>query len=159
MIRESNNQHYHFTDSLPCVHAAKKAKLGAFSSSARISTFLSSISNLNVEFHHTAGKTLKLVDYISRNPLKCSEEKCQICNFNSKQVQIGDNAGKVREISMQEIMDGTAKMPFGQRQTWLQAQNDDKTHSILKKLIDTSQAPEKKRTKNEHTKLKLLHKQ
>ena len=156
-IRENNNQHQHFTDSLPCVHAARKAKLGAFSSSARISTFLSSISHLNVEFHHTAGKSIKLVDYISRHPNACNDKGCQICKFNSEMVKIGDNAVNLNEISIKEVMDGKIKIPFAQKNTWLQAQNEDGTHATLKQLINTSQAPQRKKTKNENTKLKLLH--
>ena len=155
-IRENNNAVIHFTDSLPCVQAYKRAKKGAFSASARIATFLTSISSLNVEIVHTAGKSLKLVDYISRHPNVCNERKCQICKFSSEQAEIGDSVAKLNSIQIQEILSGKLPLPFLQRQSWIDAQNRDKTHIILKQLIQNSQAPEKKKTKDENTKLKLL---
>ena len=40
-IRESENLTTHFSDNQPCVDAWKRARKGAFSSNARIATFLS----------------------------------------------------------------------------------------------------------------------
>ena len=56
-----NTQHpiTHHTDQLPCVMAFNRSKRGAFSSSARISTFLTTISQLNVEIIHEPGKMKK----------------------------------------------------------------------------------------------------
>ena len=56
-IRESLTTTIHHTDSLPCVQAYKRSKLGAFSNSARIATYLTSLSALNVEIVHIPGKT------------------------------------------------------------------------------------------------------
>ena len=98
-IRESRHQTQHFTASMPCVHAFRRAKKGAFSSSVRIATFLTSISGLNVDIIHTAGKKLTLVDYISRHPVTCKEEKCQICKFTKDQVAVGDNAASIKSSS------------------------------------------------------------
>ena len=156
-IRESKSIVHHFTDSLPCVQAFKRARLGHFSSSARISTFLTAISTLNVEIHHTPGKNIPLVDYISRNPVTCSQNGCQICKFIKEQVDIGDNIGKLNMIQIQDILSGKSRVPFLQRNSWLKAQNRDPTHSKLKQLIKHSQAPEHKKTKHENTKIKLLH--
>ena len=144
-IRENNNTIHHFTDSLPCVQAFKRARLGAFSTSARISTFLTTISSLNVEIHHTPGKNIQLVDYNSRNPTTCSQAKCQICKFIKEQVEIGDNVGKLNSIQIQDILSGKTQIPFLQRNSWLQAQNNDRTHVKLRQLILNSQAPEQKR--------------
>ena len=58
-LRENKNVTLHFTDSLPCVQAFKRAKLGAFSVSARIATYLSSISSLNVDIINTPGRQLQ----------------------------------------------------------------------------------------------------
>ena len=156
-IQENNNTVIHFTDSLPCVQAFKRARMGAFSASARIATFLNTISSLNVEFCHTAGKNIELVDYISRHPNSCSEPKCQICKFVSEQVEMGDNTVKLNSIQIQDVMSGKAPIPFTQKQSWIDAQKRDKTHITLKNLIQNSQNPDKKKTKNENTKLKLLH--
>ena len=54
-IRESNHVTVHFTDSLPCVLAYKRCMRGAFSSSARVSAFLTEISTLPVEIRHKPG--------------------------------------------------------------------------------------------------------
>ena len=70
-IRENNNKVIHYTDSLPCVQAFKKARLGAFPAFARIATFLTANSSLNIEIMHKAGKDIELVDYISRHPNLC----------------------------------------------------------------------------------------
>ena len=156
-IRENKNNVVHFTDSLPCVQAFKRAKKGAFSTSARIATFLTSISSLNVEILHTAGKNLQLVDYISRHPNICTNKSCQICKFSSEQAELGDNVAKLNSIQIQDILSGKLPLPFLQRQSWIEAQKHDKTHIILKELIQTSQAPNKKKTKGENQKLKYLY--
>ena len=155
-IRENKNVVLHFTDSLPTVQAFKRAKLGAFSSSARIASFLSSVSSLNVDIHHIPGKQLQLVDWISRHPNTCPERSCQICKFVDQQIEIGDTVAKLNSIQIQDILSGNLAIPFTQRQSWIDAQNHDKTHVTLKHLISTSQSPEKKKTRNENTKLKLL---
>ena len=131
--------------------------MGAFSASARISTFLTTISSLNVEIHHTAGKDIQLVDYISRHPNTCLNEKCQICKFVNEQVKIGNNVSKLNSVHIQDIMSGKINTPFLQRKPWLEAQLKDKTHITLRQLIQNSQAPPKKKTRDENTKLKLLH--
>ena len=146
-IRENRNTVTHFTDSLPCVQAFKRAKLGAFSSSARIATFLTTISSLNIEILHTPGKDIELVDYVSRHPNTCSLPKCQICKFVTEQVDIGENAAKLNSIQVDDILSGKLPTPFLQRQSWINAQKQDKTHQTLKELIRNSQAPEKKKTK------------
>ena len=156
-IREATQQVQHYTDSLPCVHAYRRAKKGAFSTSARIATYLTSICGLNVEILHTAGKQLTLVDYISRNPTTCENNSCQICKFVDEQVEIGEKAANIKSINAQDVIDGHTQIPFAQKNTWLKAQASDKTHQTLTYLIKNSQAPQKKKTKDENTKLKLLY--
>ena len=104
-----------------------------------------------------AGKEIKLVDYISRHPNICKNERCQICKFNKEQVDIGDNVAKLNSVCIEDIINGKLQTPFLQRQSWIQAQTNDKTHIMLKDLIRNSQTPDKKKTKDENTKLKLLH--
>ena len=156
-IRENNNKVIHYTDSLPCVQAFKKARLGAFSASARIATFLTAISSLNIEIMHKAGKDIELVDYISRHLNLCQQSKCQICKFVHEQVTIGDNTPQLNSIQIQDVISGNLPSPFLQKKSWIDAQKRDKTHIMLKDLIHNSQAPVKKKTKNENTKLKLLY--
>ena len=80
-IRESNNTTIHFTDSMPCVLAWKRSLKGAFSSSARIATFLTGLSSLPIELHHKPGAQMYTSDYASRHPTLCTSNTCQICKF------------------------------------------------------------------------------
>ena len=144
-IRENNNVVINHTDSLPCVQAFKRARMGDFSASARIATFLTAISSLNIEIVHTAGKDIQLVDYISRHPNLCEEKKCQICKFVQDQTDIGDNTPSLNSIQVQDVISGNVPIPFLQRKSWIDAQKRDKTHVTLKNLINNSQAPGKKK--------------
>ena len=85
----------HHTDNQPVVHAWRRSKTGAFSASARISTFLSGVSALNIDMVHTPGKDMKSSDYNSRHPLSCFEEKCQICKFAFHMEAIGDKVNMI----------------------------------------------------------------
>ena len=153
-IRESKNQTIHHTDNQPVVQAWKRSKVGAFSASARISAFLSGVSTLNIEIIHTTGKDIKSSEYNSRNPEECVNKSCQICKFANILLNIGD---KINKISTEDIESGRINMPFTQRQAWIKVQKNDKVHQELCKLIDSSQAPEKKRTNGDNTVLKRLH--
>ena len=80
-IRESDHVNTHYTDSQPCVLAWRRSKRGAFSTSARISAFLTGLSTLPVELQHKAGKEMQTSDYASRHPSRCATEKCQLCSL------------------------------------------------------------------------------
>ena len=143
---------------MPTVQAWKRSKKGAFSTSARISTFLSGLSALDIELVYTPGKDMKSSDYSSRHPTTCEENKCQICSFAYELEMLGDNAvPMVGKVTVEDIEQGRFKMPFTQKKAWLKVQAQDKTHQQLSWLINTSQTPEKRKTKGENTKLKLLH--
>ena len=84
--------------------------------------------------------------------------RCQICKFATEMEDLGDKlSSMVNKITVEEIDGGTVDMPFTQRSDWLKSQRRDKAHQQLTWLIETSQLPEKKRTKNEHTQVKYLH--
>ena len=155
-IRANNNTTLHFTDNLPVVYAANKAKTGSFSASSRVATFLSMISTLDVEILHKSGKSMFNSDFLSRNTPECTEPKCQICTYVADVTEMGDN---IRSLSVEDIMSGKVNMPFLQRHAWKNVQNQDKTLSQLIGLINSSQLPEKKRTNGDNTVLKLLHTQ
>ena len=157
-LRENKNRITHHTDNMPVVQAWRRSKKGAYSSSARIASFLTGISAFDIEIVHTPGKELHSSDFNSRNPQTCLRNKCQICTFASGMTEIGDRTiPMIGSITVADIENGTARMPFIQRAAWLKVQRSDPTHQRLTWLIDTSQAPEKKKTKGENTKLKLLH--
>ena len=157
-IMENKNITTIHTDNLPTVHAWKRMKMGAFSTSARVASFLTGISSLRIEIVHKPGKKLLVSDYNSRHPNSCSSDKCKICQFDFDLGNIGNNAiPMVCSISVAEIENGTLKMPFTQRAAWAKVQAEDKIHKMLFKLIETSSAPEKKKTSGDFTRLKRLH--
>ena len=71
---------------------------------------------------------------------------------------IGDNINpKVNTVKVEEVLNGSIKMPFNQKSAWLKTQQEDRAHRMLLNLIRTSQAPEPKKTKGDFTTLKRLH--
>ena len=71
---------------------------------------------------------------------------------------LGDNApSMVGKITVEDIEQGRTSMPFTQRAAWIKVQKNDRMHQQLAWLIDTSQSPEKKKTKGDNTILKRLH--
>ena len=157
-LRENRNQITHHTDNMPVVQAWKRSKGGAFSSSARISTFLSGISALDLEIVHTPGKDLKSSDFYSRHPNDCNSKSCQICQFANELQEVGDRTiPMVGNVTVTDIQQGTVTMPFTQKPAWLKTQKADPTHQKLCWLIDNSQIPDKRKTKGENTRLKILH--
>ena len=153
-IIENKNQCIHHTDNQPVVQAWRRSKTGAFSASARIAAFLSGVSAMNIEIIHTPGTEMKSSDYNSRHPEDCTERQCQICRFAYEMEMIGD---KVAKITVDDIEKGSANMPFNQRSAWIKVQKNDKVHQQLAFLINTSQSPERRKTKGDNTILKRLH--
>jgi len=102
-IRESNNPTIHFTDSQPCVLAWKRCQRGAFSTSARISTFLTGLSAMPVELRHRSGKLMHTSDFASRHPLSCSFPRCQICSFVKDWENLGDKAANIRALTIEDV--------------------------------------------------------
>ena len=109
---------------------------------------------MNIEIIHTPGKEMKSSDYNSRHPEECTERQCQICKFAYELEMTGD---KVARITVEDIEKGTVSMPFIQRSAWIKVQKNDKVHQQLAFLINTSQSPERKKTKGDNTILKRLH--
>ena len=155
LLLNSEKTIIHHTDSLPTVQAWQKSKSGAFSNSARISAFLTEISALNVEFVHNPGVKMEYSDYASRHAVKCSEKACQICKYLDNLVFTADNI--VSSLKVEDIEKGNIPMPFTQQSAWKQAQKQDKTLKTLTELIQSGQVPEKRKTCNDFTTLKLLY--
>ena len=106
-LGENKNTVIHHTDNLPVVHAWKRSKAGSYSSSARIATFLSGLSALNVEIVHTPGKDMKSSDFNSRHPVECHTTRCQICLFANQLEDIGERSiPMVGSISVTDIHQG-----------------------------------------------------
>ena len=75
------------TDSKPCVQAIAKLCRGEFSSSPRISTFLSGLSRYNVALLHLAGASNVPADFASRTATACTDDGCHMCKFVSEKQQ------------------------------------------------------------------------
>lgn len=156
-IRQSIHTTIHHCDNRPTTQAWQRFRKGAYSTSSRISAFLTGLSTLPVEIEYTPGKDLHTSDYFSRHPVKCDESRCQICVFNKEWTDIGDNCAAVRSITVEEILSGQATIPYHQKKTWKEMQDNCPVHVKLRGLILTGALPEKRKTNGPNTKLKYLH--
>ncbi len=107
------------TDSRPCVQAYAKMSRGRFSTSARISTFLSVLSRYSVSLQYIPGDSNLPADYQSRHPVLCNEKNCQICTFLNE-----CETSTVFKLTVTEVMDGKCSMPFTSPIAWKAAQHD-----------------------------------
>ena len=121
-IRESIHVTQVLTDSKPCVQAWEKLRRGCFSASARVSTFLSTISSANVSLCHIKGPDNRISDYASRNPVDCSHEGCQVCKFVQE-----SSESVVRAVKAEDVLKGNARMPYTNFSAWRSAQHSDDT--------------------------------
>ena len=113
LIRESKNVTQILTDNRPCVQSWNKMLRGEFSTSARVATFLSTLSQFNIELQHLKGSMNLPSDYLSRNPPSCTSQSCQICKFVN---EISDSV--VKRVSVEDILSGQVEVPYSNRLTW-----------------------------------------
>ena len=118
-IIESNNTVQVLTDSRPCVQAFDKLCRGEFSSSARVSSFLSTLSRFKVSLQHFSGSTNLPADFSSRNPPQCNEQNCQVCTFIQE-----SSYSVVNKISVTDILEGRSPMPYISQTAWKSIQQD-----------------------------------
>jgi len=141
-ITQSHNLTSVLTDSDPCVKARGKMARGEFSTSPRVSTFLSICSRFQISVRHISGVDNALSDHGSRNPPECLDNNCQICSF----IEMTENS-VVRGITVQDILSGDKKIPYTSRVAWMATQLDcndlRRTHAHLKQ----GTRPSKKMTK------------
>ena len=108
LILQSKEKPQVLTDSKACVQAAQKLKRGEFSTSSRLTTFLSCISRYGAQIQHIPGSANLPSDYASRHPLECSSpETCQTCKYAC---EISDAV--VNEISVSDIIEGRIQLPY-----------------------------------------------
>ena len=117
--RESIHPLQVLTDSKPCVQAFDKLCQGHFSASARVSTFLSTLSSYNVSVQHIPGKDNPLSDFNSRNPVPCCDQLCQICKFVNDTINSVVDAVITNETNQRNL-----PMPFLNKTAWRSAQHD-----------------------------------
>ena len=119
-IIQSKHRTVILSDSKPCVDAYNKLLRGQFSSNARLSTFLSTVSRHHVEIQHLAGNLNLTADFASRNPAVCDDpDRCCVCNF-VKELE----ASVVQRTSVSDIISGSSPLPFTNRKTWIQVQSE-----------------------------------
>ena len=107
LILQSRHQSQILTDSRPCVQAFDRLSRGEFSNSARVSTFLATLSRYNVKLQHISGAANLPADFLSRAPPQCDEQSCQICKFISE-----CQSAPVCSVTVQDILEGRQSMPL-----------------------------------------------
>ena len=118
LILQSKEKPQVLTDSKACVQAAQKLKRGEFSTSSRLTTFLSCISRYGAQIQHIPGSQNIPSDFASRHPLICSSpNQCQVCKFIN---QISESV--VNEISISDIVEGKVQLPYTNRASWKETQ-------------------------------------
>ena len=117
-------------DSKPCVQAIEKLCRGEFSTSLRVSTFLSVGSRYQASVRHVSGLAILPSDFASLNVPPCEDERCQICSFISRTQE-----SVVRSTSVQDVLAGSVRLHFTSRSSFLaiQAECTDlrRTHTHL----------------------------
>ena len=129
-IIQSNKQTCVLTDNKPCVQAFSKLCRGEFSVSPRVATFLTAVSRFQISLRHLSGSANLPSDFQCRNAPECVNPSCKICAF-VQQLE----SSVVRNVTLQEIITGSTKLPFITRSTWLKTQSEcpdlRRTHAHL----------------------------
>ena len=116
-ITQSSKRTRILTDSRPCVLAYRKLMRGEFSSSSKVTTFLSLASRYAVEIMHISGVSNVFSDFASRSPIECQSQNCQICQFVTE-----SNNSTVGEVKISDFISGKAKIPFQSKESWISIQ-------------------------------------
>ena len=142
-IRESGQVTQVLTDSRPCVQATKKLIRGEFSASARVSTFLSTMSRFfnRINLQHVSGTSAKLLpaDYLSRHPAECESQNCQICSFAR---ECSDSV--IQHISVSDVLERNCGVPFSNKSAWLECQQDCKELRCVRAHLSQGTQPSRK---------------
>lgn len=140
-IIQSKSKPCLLTDSKPCVQAIDKLCRGEFSSSPRVTSFLTIVSRYQVTLRHLSGAANVPSDFASRNAPECMEPRCQICAFISR---IEESV--VGSISVEDIVSGSARLPFTSRSAWLSTQAECPDLRRVRAHLKQGTRPSKKLT-------------
>ena len=143
LIRESKLPLIVCPDSKPVHEAIKMINEGKFSSSARMSSFLTNINKTKIESKHISGKAKlnPISDLQSRNPADCQSEFCSIHKFIENAIDsIIDPGAKNSNIS--------ESLGFSNREAWKAAQSSNQACAVAKHLMMTGKPPPKAIGKN-----------
>ena len=144
IIRESKLPLIICPDSKPVHEAVKMINEGKFSSSARMSSFLTNCNRTRIVSKHVSGKAKlnPIADFQSRNPSECNAEFCSIHKFINEAVDSPvDEGAKNCRICHDD-------KHFSNREAWLNAQNSNQACVIAKQLLASGKPPPKAIGKN-----------
>ena len=131
-----------YTDSRPCCLAHKNLMKGKFSSSPKVTTFLSMATRFNVELLHISGSSNIFSDFASRNPVECTSINCSVCAF------VNDTSNScVGEISVSDVMSGKTRVPYTTKLSWLPVQRSCPDLLKVHKYLTSNASIPKKRKK------------
>ena len=139
LIRQSVHTPRVLTDSKPCVQACEKFARGEFSTSARLCTFLNAVGVYRAEVSHISGKFNITSDFASRNPVECTNPRCEICKFVDDLVD-----SVVAAVTLADIEAGKVRMPFTNPTAWLETQSECKDLRQVKFYLDLGSSPPRK---------------
>ena len=139
IIRESKHALIIQPDSKPVHEAIKLINKGKFSSSARISSFLTNINRTKIDSRHISGKAKlnPVSDLQSRYPPDCTSELCSVHKFINETIdsviEVGANLSSISEVTS----------GFTNRASWKVAQEANQACTVAKQLLSSGKPPPK----------------
>ena len=140
LVRESTKPLIVCSDSKPVHEAINLIKKGNFSTSSRMSSFLTNLNRIPIISNHISGKAKlnPIADHQSRFPSQCQSDVCSICRFVDETIaSVLEPEAKNCSI-MTESNEG-----FASRSAWKQAQNENKACQLTKHFLTTGKPPPK----------------
>lgn len=125
LIHESQHYTQVLSDSKPCIQAYNKLKRGQFSSSSRVTAFLSTLANHRITLHHIEDKSNTGADYQSRHPVTCEMSNCQMCRF------IENEDTETANVNIKDILEHNCNTPYTNPNAWRDIQ---KSSPVLRRV-------------------------
>ena len=137
IIRESKHPLLIQPDSKPVHEAVNLINNGKFSSSARMSSFLTNVNRTRIISKHISGKAKlnPISDLQSRFPSECNSEYCSIHKFIDESVH-GDIEDESRNCKIETV-------GFANRESWKNAQMSNQACSVAKQMLSSGKPPPK----------------
>ena len=149
-IRQSVHRPCVLTDNKPCVDAVAMMNRGQYSASARLCTFLSTVSRYQAVVKHIQGTANMTSDYISRNPVTCSDHSCQVCKFLQMSMEsvvlsaVSCPEAQISTVSVSDVLDGKVHLPFTNKRAWVEIQEECPDLRNVFKYLSNGTKPGKK---------------
>ena len=165
-IKASSKATQVLVDSKPLVEAAKLLNKGKFSLSKIINNVMTSISDLQLEFHHNSGKLFKNCpdDFGSRFPAPCTDtNSCKVHSFirectgfalsgvNMLSVSLAQEGAIIGHINredesvIRDITSGKVPLPLSNKRALSYLQSRDPDLVRVRELLLAGQRPSEKR--------------